>query len=101
MDQQAVRILIGDEPVAESIEVMLPVIKVINREIATIERRTCARVKDAEDFSGLQTIPGVGLVLSMTIMLETADIGRFKSVGNYSSPAYALRSGRVESRSRN
>ena len=94
LDQQTVRVLIDDEPVAESIEVMLPVIKVINREIATIERRACARVKDTEDFTGLQTIPGVGLVLSMTIMLETADIGRFKSVGNFSSYCRCVKSER-------
>jgi transposase len=30
-------------------------------------------------------VPGIGLILGLTIMLETGDIGRFDSVGNYAS----------------
>lgn len=33
----------------------------------------------------LSTVPGIGKALSMTIALETGDIGRFKTVGNYAS----------------
>ncbi|MFO7607075.1 MAG: transposase [Desulfurivibrionaceae bacterium] len=36
-------------------------------------------------FRGLQTIPGIGRIISLTIMLETGDIGRFEKVGNFSS----------------
>ena len=38
-----------------------------------------------QSFIGLQTIPGVGLILGLTIMLETGAIGRFSKVGHYSS----------------
>jgi transposase len=33
----------------------------------------------------LLTIPGIGIILGLTIMLEVGDIGRFREVGNYSS----------------
>jgi len=33
----------------------------------------------------LQTVPGIGKILALAIMLETGDIGRFAKVGNFSS----------------
>jgi transposase len=33
----------------------------------------------------LLTIPGIGKILGLTIMLETGPIGRFQKVGNYAS----------------
>ncbi len=36
-------------------------------------------------YIGLLTIPGIGKILALTIMLETGPIERFKKVGNYSS----------------
>jgi transposase len=36
-------------------------------------------------FGQLLTIPGIGSILAMTIMLEVGDIGRFKKVGNFAS----------------
>jgi len=38
-----------------------------------------------EPYSYLKTIPGVGKILALTIMLETGPINRFKKVGNYAS----------------
>jgi transposase len=31
------------------------------------------------------SVPGIGLILAMTIMLEVGDIGRFAKVGNFTS----------------
>jgi len=33
----------------------------------------------------LQTVPGIGIILAMTIVLEVGDIGRFHQVGNFVS----------------
>jgi len=33
----------------------------------------------------LKTVPGIGPILALTIMLETGEIERFASVGNYAS----------------
>lgn len=50
-----------------------------------IENVVLDKVKLRKRFLGLQTIPGLGKILSMTIMLETGKIERFAKVGNFSS----------------
>jgi len=57
----------------------------ISQKIREIEVSVESRVELLAPFAGLQTIPGVGKILSLTIMLETGDIGRFEKVGNFSS----------------
>jgi transposase len=42
-------------------------------------------LKLAPEFIQLTSIDGIGLILTLTIMLETGDIKRFSQVGNYSS----------------
>ena len=37
------------------------------------------------EFIQLNTVPGIGKILGMTIMLETGNINRFAKVGNYTS----------------
>jgi len=53
--------------------------------IKGIEKQVKSQVKLRKEFVMLTTIPGVGLILGLTIMLEVGDIGRFFKVGNYSS----------------
>jgi transposase len=43
----------------------------------------------------LLTVDGIGKILAMTIMLETGDIRRFKSVGNYVSYCRCVKSVRL------
>ncbi|MFC1813741.1 transposase [Thermodesulfobacteriota bacterium] len=43
----------------------------------------------------LTSIPGIGLILGLTIMLEVGDIGRFFKVGNYSSYCRCVKSQRL------
>src|SRR4029434_9255399 len=51
----------------------------------TMERTVRDRIKLRPEFSFLKTVPGIGQILALTIMLETEDIRRFCSVGNYAS----------------
>jgi transposase len=44
-----------------------------------------AKVDDAQAFYRLQTIPGVGRILAMTMLYEIHDINRFPSVGQFLS----------------
>ena len=53
--------------------------------IKGIEREIESQVKLREEFAMLKTITGVGKILGLTIMLEVGDIGRFPTVGDYSS----------------
>ena len=41
------------------------------------------------------TIPGIGNILAMTIMLEVGDIGRFARVGNFASYCRSVSSKRI------
>lgn len=43
----------------------------------------------------LRTVPGIGVILSMTIALETGDIARFASVGDYVSYCRLVKSERL------
>jgi transposase len=53
--------------------------------IKGIEKAVSSQVKLRKEFVLLKTIPGIGLILGLTIMLEVGDIGRFPKIGNYTS----------------
>jgi len=60
-------------------------IEFLKKIIKGIEKQIKSQVKLRKEFVMLQTIPGVGNILALTIMLEVGDINRFVKVGNYSS----------------
>ena len=53
--------------------------------ISDIEKWVLDKIKLRPEFEILKTIPGIGVILGLTIMLETGKIGRFKKAGNYTS----------------
>lgn len=72
----------------------LAVMHCLNQEIGTLEQAILARAKLREDYRVLQTVSGVGKVLALTIALETGDIDRFASPGNFASYARTVGSRR-------
>lgn len=54
-------------------------------QIEKIETTVQEKILLKERFQSLKTIPGVGVVLALTIMLETGEISRFPKVGNFTS----------------
>ena len=73
----------------------LHAIQFLTRTIKDIESKVLSQVKLKTEFRQLQTIPGIGKILALTIMLEVGDIKRFKGVGNYSSYCRCVKSERV------
>lgn len=65
------------------------------QEIARIEQAVLSQAQLREPFQVLKTINGVGPILALVIMLETGDIGRFPSVGDYSSYCRCVSSQRL------
>jgi transposase len=61
------------------------VIDCLTRQIDKIERWALKRLRREGVFIGLVTLPGIGDILGMTILLETGPISRFREVGNYAS----------------
>jgi transposase len=84
-DSETVHSFFDDRFVAESIAVMLPVVRVLNTQIKNVEKRVLAEGRLRDEFQLLKTAPGIGDILGLTIMCETGDIGRFPKVGNYVS----------------
>jgi transposase len=78
-------LLSGQEDLELSGTVSKDCIDFLTRKIRDIEQVIKGKTKLRQSFIGLQTIPGVGLILALTIMLETGTISRFSKVGQYSS----------------
>jgi transposase len=57
----------------------------LTHQIDQIERRIDKKVRLKGAYRFLQTLPGVGKILALTIMLETGPISRFETVGDYVS----------------
>jgi len=60
-------------------------IEFISKEIEKIESYVLKRMKEEWAYQGLQTVPGIGKILGLTIALETGPIERFPSAGQYAS----------------
>ena len=61
----------------------------------SIEKEVTSQVKLRKEFEMLLTIPGIGPILALTIMLEAGDIHRFAKVGDYSSYCRCVKSQRL------
>lgn len=57
----------------------------LDGSIKRIEKACWQQAQKAQGYQSLNTLPGIGLVLSGVICLETADISRFASPENYAS----------------
>lgn len=68
------------------------IIQHCEEEIDRIEALIGKKFKVRKDFERLMTVPGIGQILGLTIMLEVGDIKRFPTVGDYSSYCRCVRS---------
>jgi len=67
----------------------------LNRGIEQIEKMVVAKARTLPWHSKLDTLPGVGRILAMTIALEVGAIERFKSPGEFASYCRAVDSRRT------
>jgi transposase len=63
----------------------LQLVEQLRQSIEKIETTILAEVKRLPNYQVLQTIPGVGRILGLTITLETVEPQRFASAGDYAS----------------
>ncbi len=75
----------GNEDLALAGLVSKEAIDFLTVKIRAIESSVESRIKLKEPYKHLLTIPGIGKILSLTIMLETGAMDRFEKVGNYAS----------------
>ena len=81
----------------------LDTINFLKQKIKHLEKTIIQRVKLNKGFRQLLTVPGIGNILAMTIMLEVGDIIRFPKVGNFTSycrcaPSQRLSDGKSKGR---
>jgi transposase len=57
----------------------------LGQSIARMEKAVLLAARELPGYETLQTVPGVGRILGMTIALEVGEIGRFASAGNFAS----------------
>ena len=70
-------------------------IQCMTRIINKIEKEVKSKVKKRNEYKDLQTVPGIGEILALTITLETGEINRFPKVGNYTSYCRCVASKRM------
>ena len=75
----------SDVHVRQSATVSLRLWQSLHREIQTLERSARQEMKHSPALAHLQSTPGIGDILGLTILLETGQIERFDSVGDYAS----------------
>ena len=78
-------LLEGSEDLAMAGRVSKEAIDFLTRQIRKIEGVMEKKVALKEAYRYLLTLPGVGKILALTIMLETGPISRFATVGDYTS----------------
>ena len=85
LDAPQIDELLADGDLALAVKANLSVMSSAGEQVELIEKTVSQRVKLRSQFSFLKTVPGIGEILALTIMLETGDIKRFASVGNFAS----------------
>jgi transposase len=85
----------GERNLSSALRANLAVAQALTTQIERLEREILGQVKLAAQFQPLLSMPGVGNILGLCIMLETGEIGRFPGVGNFASYARCVDSHRL------
>jgi transposase len=73
-------------------------IQFLGERIKEIEKAVKSHVKLRPEFKYLLTMPGIGDIPGLTIMLEVGDINRFPTVSDYSSYCRCVKSERFSNK---
>jgi transposase len=92
LSDKDVNAMMPDENMALSIKSNLAVIQCLEKQIEKIERVVKKQAKLRPEYKSLLTVDGIGEILAQTISLETGDINRFPTVGDYSSYCRTVKS---------
>jgi transposase len=85
MDESDVAEYFDDPNIILNGQTNIGMIKALKEQIKRLETEILRQTKLEPQFEPLLTMPGIGKILGLTIMLETGDIARFKGAGNYAS----------------
>jgi transposase len=74
-----------EEHLILSAQANLDNINFLKQKIKVLEKAIRKKVRIEKAFHNLKTVPGIGDILALTIMLEVGDINRFPKVNNFTS----------------
>jgi transposase len=83
------------EEVALAVKTNVVVITTLSEQITLLEKRLQEKVKPRAEYRLLTSVPGIGEILAMVILLETGSIDRFAAPGNFASYARCVGSERT------
>ena len=85
LEAQQVDELLANPDLALAVKANLALMSCADEQTELLESTVSERVKLRAEFSFLKTVPGIGQILALTIMLETGEIKRFPTVGDFAS----------------
>ena len=88
-------IFFQDEHLILSAGANVAAIAFLTHHITRIQKAVKKQAKLREPFKLLRTVPGIGDILALTIMLEVGDIRRFPKVGDFASYARCVPTERI------
>jgi transposase len=77
--------LLANGDLSLAVKANLAMMQCADEQIEILEQTVTQRVRLRPEFRLLKTVVGIGPILALTIMLETGDIRRFPTVGDYAS----------------
>jgi len=95
LSPEAVDQLLPEPYLALAVNSNLGVIRALDEQIRVLEKTIQAHVKPSAELQFLLSVSGVGDILGLTILLETGEIKRFASVGQYASYCRCVGSERI------
>jgi transposase len=98
LDVQQVDELLPQGDLALAVKANLAVMLSADEQSEILERTILQRVQLRPQFRFLKTVPGIGEILALTIMLETGEVSRFASVGNFASYCRCVDSRKISNR---
>jgi transposase len=85
LTKQELTTLLAAEPPALAVTSSLAVLDCLRHQIKTLEQTVHKRLNHTPSYEQLLTVAGIGTIWAQTIALDTGDIRRFPTVGNYAS----------------
>jgi transposase len=95
VSQAEVHTLFPDAAQALAVRSALAVLHWLAEQSKTVETRVRTRLHSTPRYELVQTVAGIGPLLAQTILLETGDIRRFPTVGDYASSCRCVDSTKV------
>jgi transposase len=85
----------ADVHVALAVTSNLRILRGLEAQIQCLERVVLRHMRSTPELHWLKTVPGIGDILALTILLETGTMARFPSVGDFASYCRCVKSQRL------